>query len=282
MWLTSDVPKDPWDADDLAAFGGAAPGDPDVPSRRPPGWRWAVATGAIAARVGALATLYFTGASGSIQPSTPADVPVVADTDVAVTAPPAPVAETDQPGAGAPASSRVDPPAVPVANQAAPVRTGALTVRSVPPGALLTIDGRLAGETPVTVSDLPFGSHTIQVARPGFVPYQDVVVLSERAPSRVVSFSLQPGVPAVGRQAGAVFVDSRPRGARVFIDGRVVGTTPVRVPELSIGSHQVRIELGGYRPVSTPVAVTAGEDGRLAVTLERRDPATGTTPGRRR
>ena len=56
------------------------------------------------------------------------------------------------------------------------------------------------------------------------------------------------------------------------IDGRRVGQTPVRVPELSPGDHKVLIELTGHRPVSSTVKVVAGEQTRLAVTLEQVGP----------
>jgi len=49
----------------------------------------------------------------------------------------------------------------------APVR-GRLTVRSRPPGARVTVDGKPIGETPVTVDPLPAGPHAVEVAKPGY------------------------------------------------------------------------------------------------------------------
>ena len=42
-------------------------------------------------------------------------------------------------------------------------------------------------------------------------------------------------------------MDSRPRGARVVLDGRAVGTTPARIPDVPIGTHVVRLELPDHR-----------------------------------
>jgi hypothetical protein len=55
---------------------------------------------------------------------------------------------------------------------------------------------------------------------------------------------------ATGRTAqlrGSATVKSRPAGARVFVDGELVGYTPVTLPALSIGKHVVRLERPGFR-----------------------------------
>lgn len=69
---------------------------------------------------------------------------------------------------------------------------------------------------------------------------------------------------------GSVNVDSRPKGARVTIDGHGIGVTPLTAPGLKPGVHTVRVELAGYKTVTTTVTVKAGENAKLAVTLEQR------------
>ena len=78
--------------------------------------------------------------------------------------------------------------------------------------------------------------------------------------------------------AGSIEVDSRPRGARVSVDGRPVGQTPLKVTAMSPGDHRVLIELKGHRRVTSTVKVVAGEQARLAVSLEQ----TGGEPDARR
>ncbi len=78
--------------------------------------------------------------------------------------------------------------------------------------------------------------------------------------------------PTVGEPsafAGSIFVDSRPRGARVFIDGRPMGTTPASIPDIPIGSHVVRLELTDHRAWTTSTRVTAGEAAVVTGSLER-------------
>lgn len=61
---------------------------------------------------------------------------------------------------------------------------------------------------------------------------------------------------------------SRPAGADVVLDGRVIGRTPLVVSDVRSGSHEVRIQLGGFRPWATTVNVTAGNRTRVAASLE--------------
>jgi hypothetical protein len=64
-------------------------------------------------------------------------------------------------------------------------------------------------------------------------------------------------------------IDSRPSGAQVFVDGTAVGVTPVVLPTVSTGTHAIRIEMTGYRPWSTSVAVNGGQRTRVSASLEQ-------------
>jgi hypothetical protein len=183
-----------------------------------------------------------------------------ADTEVPVTPDPPIGAPPRAPARDAQPAVNVTPPA-----------PGRVVVRSVPAGALVTVDGRRAGETPVTVTDLSLGAHTLLIARPGYVPRTEQVTITSGAPSRSLTVELRPGLDVAAAQLGSIYVDTRPRGARVTVDGRLVGTTPVRVPELARGEHRVLVELDGFRAHSTVVTVQPGAQARLAVTLVREE-----------
>jgi hypothetical protein len=68
---------------------------------------------------------------------------------------------------------------------------------------------------------------------------------------------------------GSIYIDSRPRGARVLVDGKPVGTTPMRLPEVSIGSHVVRLELEDHSAWTVSTRVAAGQEARVTGSLER-------------
>jgi serine/threonine-protein kinase len=263
----------------------------EAPRRYPYPWVGLAAMLLAGIALGATGThLYYRGGTAPVTaqlppPPTPADAaPARAETEVLV-APQTPprVAGEAPPAAAAPAPASAPPVTATAPSQPeTPVRaaavTGRIVVRSVPSGALVTIDGRRAGETPLTRGDLPLGSHSVQVARRGYVPETRKVTLTSREPAQTVSVSLKAGAaqsaaataPAAGATTGSIYADTKPRAARVVIDGRPYGTTPVLVPQLSPGTHTVRLEMDGYAPSSTSVTVRAGEQSRVSVSLVRR------------
>ncbi|WP_342380887.1 PEGA domain-containing protein [Myxococcus stipitatus] len=64
---------------------------------------------------------------------------------------------------------------------------------------------------------------------------------------------------ATGRTSqlrGSATVKSRPAGARVYVDGDLVGHTPVTVPALTVGKHLLRVERPGFRQYGQLMEVT--------------------------
>lgn len=56
---------------------------------------------------------------------------------------------------------------------------------------------------------------------------------------------------------GTLSISSNPSGAEAYVDGQFVGFTPVRFGTTA-GSHEVRIQLGGYETFSTRVNLSGG------------------------
>ena len=203
--------------------------------------------------------------------------PAPATTPASTTAPPrtAPPPIPDE-TAGAPARSPVAP--------AAPAATrGRLVVTSTPPRAGVTLNGDWRGRTPATFDNLPFGRYVVRVVMPGYGVSRHDVTLSARDVSQEVRARLErtappprpapdtrtPAKPAPANTfTGSLYVDSRPRGATVFLDGRNVGQTPLSLPEVAIGAHVVRLEMSGKRTWTASTRVVAGETARVTGSLE--------------
>lgn len=81
----------------------------------------------------------------------------------------------------------------------------------------------------------------------------------------------EPRVPAaaaaITRPQGSIVVMSRPPGADVALDGRVVGQTPMSIPNVTEGMHVLGIELPGFSRWATTVRVEAGEPTRVGASL---------------
>ena len=229
--------------------------------------------------------------------------PVVPSTSVAGT--PAQARATP---ARATASEPAPTPAAAVEAAARPARTSAATrgeilVRATPVSGNVFIDGMPQGLTPRNLRTVPLGTHTIRVTRPAYATQEQKVVLTAKEPSAVVEFTLRPGKaspagsapggsaastkptarpPVPPTAAGAprsaptpvvvapsLSIETRPPGARVVVDGRDVGVTPLTLTPLGSGWHSVQLQLRGYRVWSSTVSVAAGQRRRIAASLER-------------
>jgi hypothetical protein len=144
------------------------------------------------------------------------------------------------------------------------------------------VNGRWRGRTPLTLDAVRFGAYNVRIVQPGFTPARQEFTLSAAQPSRDVSVRLERAAPApkaqagraapplpVAKMEGSIYVDSRPRGARVLVDGRPMGTTPARIPDVPIGSHVVRLELEDHRAFTESTRVAAGQETRVTGSLER-------------
>jgi len=146
---------------------------------------------------------------------------------------------------------------------------GSLLIRSTPADADVMVNGRARGKTPVALRDLALGSYTILVAREGYASEERKLHLTTRRTAASTQFNLRPASAPQTGKPGGLNVQSRPAGARVFVNDRLVGTTPLAVPDLPAGPATVRIEMDGYTTWSTTVRVGGGEQTRVAASLER-------------
>jgi hypothetical protein len=65
--------------------------------------------------------------------------------------------------------------------------------------------------------------------------------------------------PATAGFVGTLQIDSTPQGAQVFIDRRPVGATPLRMTDVSAGSHVIRLEAERHVPWASAIRVVANQ-----------------------
>ncbi|HEV3140854.1 MAG TPA: PEGA domain-containing protein, partial [Vicinamibacterales bacterium] len=151
----------------------------------------------------------------------------------------------------------------------APRGLGRVLVRSTPAGARVAVDGREYGVTPVAIRDLAVGTHAIRVSRDGYSAEERRVRITRSRPSQSMIVTLErPRASASAIFTGVLSVDSRPAGARVYLDGRLVGTTPLQSPA-SAGEHAIRLERDGYRRWTSAIRILSNEQNRVTASLER-------------
>jgi len=117
---------------------------------------------------------------------------------------------------------------------------GELVVQSRPEGATVVIDDREHGVTPLTVR-MSAGTHVLQVQAGTAEPR--VIPLQIRAGVQTAQYVELQGVATTG----VLEVRSEPSKARVTIDGRERGSTPLTLRDVAPGDHQVVLERAGWK-----------------------------------
>ena len=106
---------------------------------------------------------------------------------------------------------------------------------------------------------------------------------AREVPPRTLSAQARAGTGlATEATTGSIDFDTLPRGARVTVDGRFKGETPVRVIGLSPGEHRVRFELAGHRPHASLVSVQGGATTPHKIRLEESTPESEKRTGKNR
>lgn len=124
-----------------------------------------------------------------------------------------------------------------------------LAVTSVPSGAIVGLDGQIVGRTPWEMKDPAPGTY-------------DLIVVNDSATSKAAwrqTVTLRAGdqldlscdLSRLPAESETVYLtvfatDSLPVGARVSVDGRLVGTVPIVKQELTGLTHSFAIEADGY------------------------------------
>jgi hypothetical protein len=194
---------------------------------------------------------------------------------------PAPTAPVAPVGRRAPSPS----PSRPASGAIRTAQTGSMLIRSTPAEADVLVNGKPRGKTPLALRDLALGSYTIRVAREGYAVEERTLQLTSGRPTTSTTIELRStatrgassstigtAVDSAAQKTGpgGLNVQSRPAGARVFVNDRLAGSTPIAIPALPAGPATVRIEMDGYQPWTTKVRVVAGEQARVAASLERK------------
>lgn len=144
--------------------------------------------------------------------------------------------------------------------------TGALSVTSNPSYAAVYLDesyqGQTAPGTPLVISAVSAGSHTVTVRLSGYEDSVSAVTINSGQTTKV-SAELTPS----GTGYGSLSVTSSPEGADVYINNVLAGITPVTSGEMTPGSYNVSIRLAGYTDWSSVAEVTAGSTSYVSAGL---------------
>ncbi len=151
---------------------------------------------------------------------------------------------------------------------AAAPEMGTLALESKPQ-ARVYIDDAPRGMTPLRL-DLPAGPHRVRLEANSKARTLTVGVVAGAEVTQSVDLDR-----AV--QTGSLFVRSDPAGAKVLVDNKPAGVTPITVLDLSPGSHSISVTAPDGSTAKQSVNVEAGATATLRLSLDRPQVAQATT-----
>ncbi len=126
-----------------------------------------------------------------------------------------------------------------------------LRIETRPAGASVWIDGRVAGEAPLSIREMRPGLHQVRVAQEGYAPAELTFEILEGTTPSPLRFVMAP-------LHSSTDIFSEPAAAAVTVDGRRIGTTPIEELALGPGPHAIRLEREGFLPVVKQVEARPG------------------------
>lgn len=84
--------------------------------------------------------------------------------------------------------------------------------------------------------------------------------------NKPTTVEVAPPPPPAAPQRVTLRVTTQPTGARVYLDGFLLGQSPVQAPGIEVGERVLRVEAPGFKPYQTTLRLT--ENKNLSVALE--------------
>jgi TonB family protein len=194
-----------------------------------------------------------------------------------------------------PSSEELESAPIDVAEPEAPLpSTGSLRIATQPDGARVLVNGEERGTSPLLVDALPLGTYRVRIERSGFEAEELEAAITVEAPAASLDVALRPQAAAapVAPKPAIFRIRSSPPGARVAVDGRDVGVTPIERLQVNAGSRVVRVLRDGYLPWEDTFRARAGRTETIDAVLTARglspsrhlepEPAHRAASGRRR
>lgn len=129
-------------------------------------------------------------------------------------------------------------------------------------GADIYVDGNRLGTTRWT-GTLELGEHSVETRQASHhTAYTNVRITAQSAGQTI---TLNNPLPIYG----SLIVDGSPADATVYVDGKKVGTSPLFVSELLIGTHTIRLEKDGYDQQEKTVQIAENQESMLDFMLTK-------------
>ncbi len=157
-----------------------------------------------------------------------------------------------------------------------PVAPGAIFVQSTPAGASIYVSGVYYGTTPITVHNLNPGTYSVMAALNGYSSTTQLVTVSSGQTAGYYP-ALQPSPNP--SPVGAIFAQSTPDGASMYLNSQYYGVSPVTITNLAPATYVMKATLNGYSDDTQRITVSAGHTSFYTPTFYPSPPPIGSGQG---
>ena len=142
------------------------------------------------------------------------------------------------------------------------VAEGAISVITKPEGAKVYLDSNLIGETPLRQDEVLAGQHKITIKKRGYEVIEGEIAVKDKVMTNIEYVLLE--------STGVLNIISEPSPADVSFDSEPIGKSPVKLKNVSGGSHILKISKKYYDDFEKETAFNKGEEKGLNITLKKR------------
>jgi formylglycine-generating enzyme required for sulfatase activity len=135
-----------------------------------------------------------------------------------------------------------------------------ITLQSEPAGAVVLVDGKSLGNTPLTLK-LPAGEYDLVVQADRFKSWHTRLAVVANQPRKLETIRLQPA-------DGKLAIRTRPAGANVMIGKKFAGQTPLTLTLTAHKTHLLQMSKAGYEKAKRTVKLLSEESKALSITLK--------------
>ncbi len=142
-----------------------------------------------------------------------------------------------------------------------------LQVFTNPGGASVTLNGSLYGKTPLTLYDVRYGKYKMLITKEGCKEETSEIIIKQGSPviinkdlttEKKIGSRVKAVVKRIKENKASISIFSSPDGARVYINDKEVGLTPIRRLNQKPGMKNIKITKKGYRDIERKINIPRG------------------------
>lgn len=138
---------------------------------------------------------------------------------------------------------------------------GSLRIKSEPTGAMVILNGKDIGITPLRLDTVTEGEYRLGMRLDNFLPWSRTVQIRSGQLSEVdARLEVIPG---------SILVQSVPSGAQVSVGKNLAGSTPLLLENFTPGSVAIEVQAKGYETFQSEAMIRPGEQVKINAELRR-------------